>query len=292
MGPRLHNGVLFERKGLDISALYSETSLCPSWLAASGNQREAANALREKGRPTCFTFAMSAFRAAPYGGRHAGLRNLNSSHKIAPKERYSLAHGVCRGFRGALPLPFPSPVRAGEGCPADAGRGEGAPTPRLHAPGLRYFAPSGLSKGSPFRLPISSTNLRYKTLGHYSRLPIADRAKSASSPIVSLVWPERRTTRFGPQLSSEKCKNWPANRPKTKEPRNHIPKTTRMVTRNHFLNSRTCRTDFYSSQRLERRRNVTENKNNEGAADRVDPVCPGRAFSPGWVGRRTRLGAN
>jgi len=150
---------------------------------------------------------MSAFRAVPYGGRHAGVLNLNSSHKIAPEERYSLPHGVCRGFRGALPLPFPSPVSAGEGCPADAGRGEGARTPGLHAPALRYFASSGLSKGSPLRLPISLTNLHYKTLGHYSRLPIADRTKSASSPIVSLEWPERRATGFGSQLSSEKCKN-------------------------------------------------------------------------------------
>ena len=47
----------------------------------------------------------------------------------------------------ALPLPVPSPDRAREGCPADAGRGEGLRT-QGSRPGLRYTAASRLSSGT------------------------------------------------------------------------------------------------------------------------------------------------
>ena len=65
--------------------------------------------------------------------------NLNSRHKIAPKERYNLAHGVSRGFRGTLPLPFPSPARAGEGCRR---QGEERSNPGL-TPWAKIFRPLG-----------------------------------------------------------------------------------------------------------------------------------------------------
>jgi hypothetical protein len=66
--------------------------------------------------------------------------NRSSQHKSAPKERHNVAHGQAVGW-GTLPLPLPSPARAGEGCRR---WGEGLRTQGSH-PGLRYSAASRLS---------------------------------------------------------------------------------------------------------------------------------------------------
>ena len=85
-------------------------------------------------RPKSLILSLRSERAEPF--RTAGGRATIFSH--LPSYRLT-----------TLSSPLPSPARAGDGCPAGAGRGEGHCLPRLR-PRLRYFAPSGLR----FRLCI------------------------------------------------------------------------------------------------------------------------------------------